>query len=128
MPRSTSACCSPLPRSSSRDGISSRVAGRSPAVLVACVAVAALLLGGAVQLQATRERMYPPAAAIADTPLYLQSGTAMRRLTGSYNALFADVYWIRALQYYGGTKHQLDAAVGLVPTVAEPPPSIAADA
>jgi hypothetical protein len=104
------------------------VVSRSPAALVAGAAVAALLLGGAVQLQALRERRYPPAAAIADTTLYLQSGTAMRRLTGSYQALFADVYWIRALQYYGGTKRQLDAAVGMMPTVAEPPPSIAADA
>jgi tetratricopeptide (TPR) repeat protein len=30
-------------------------------------------------------------------------------LTGAYNSLFADVYWIRAVQYYGGIKLRLDA-------------------
>jgi hypothetical protein len=36
--------------------------------------------------------------------LYVRSGAVMRRLTLSFNTLAADVYWIRALQHYGGTK------------------------
>ena len=101
---------------------------RSPAASFASVALAAVLLGAAVQLQAARERAYPSAAEVSDTALYLQSGSAVRRMTGAYTAVFADLYWIRAIQYYGGTKHRLDAATGLLPTVVEPPPSIAADA
>jgi hypothetical protein len=104
------------------------MAARSPAAVVGCVAAAAVLLGAAVQLQAAREQRYPPREDVEDTALYLQSGSAVRRLTGAYNALFADVYWIRAIQYYGGTKHALDAAAARLPTVAEPPPSLAADA
>ena len=101
---------------------------RSPAVLVATVAAAVVLLGAAVQLQATRERIYPPPAEPEDVALYLQSGPALRRLTGAYTALFADVYWIRAIQYYGGTKHRLEVAATARPVLAEPRPSIAVDA
>ena len=101
---------------------------RSPAAAVATVAVAAVLLGAAVQLQAARERLYPPAAEATDAALYLRSGPALRRLTGAYPTMFADIYWIRAIQYYGSTKHRLDAAVALQPALAEPPPAIAADA
>ena len=32
---------------------------------------------------------------------------AVRRLTRGYNALAADLYWIRAIQYYGGAKRRL---------------------
>ena len=39
--------------------------------------------------------------------MYITSGTALRRLSGAYNALAADVYWIRAIQYYGGAKRRL---------------------
>jgi hypothetical protein len=52
----------------------------------------------------------------------LTSGPALRRLTVSLNALAADVYWIRTLQYYGGAKHKLAALAG----VPEPPPLLAA--
>jgi hypothetical protein len=46
----------------------------------------------------------------------------MRRLTGAYNALAADVYWIRAIQYYGGAKRRLEAR----PRLPEPPPMLVA--
>ena len=41
----------------------------------------------------------------------------------AYSTLAADVYWIRALQYYGGTKRRLAAES---PQLA-PPPALAAD-
>ena len=65
--------------------------------------VAAVLLGGAVQIQAAREARYPPRE---ENPqiLYVQSGSVLRRLAGAYAPLAADVYWIRAIQYYGGHK------------------------
>jgi hypothetical protein len=89
---------------------------RSPFTVVATATLAVVLLAAAVQLQAARERIYPPAPDTEES-LYLKSGVAVRRLTGAYNALFADVYWIRAIQYYGSTKQRLDpkGSLGLVP-------------
>lgn len=70
------------------------------------VLVATMLLGGAAVLQAARERRFPPPPPAEDS-LYLTSGTAVRRLTAGYAALAADLYWIRAIQYYGGVKLEL---------------------
>ncbi len=100
---------------------------RSRAALVSTVALAVVLLAAAVQVQAARERLYPAGDPTEDA-LYLQSGTALRRLTGAYNAVFADIYWIRAIQYYGSTKQRLDLARANQPIVPEPPPALAADA
>jgi hypothetical protein len=46
----------------------------------------------------------------ADRPgvMWIQSAEAMRRLTSGFNAIWADVYWIRAVQYYGDTKLSTD--------------------
>lgn len=89
---------------------------------VAGVAIlAATLVGASVELQALRDRMYPPRA-LDEESLYIQSGPMLRRLTVAYNALAADVYWIRAIQYYGDAKRQLAALAG----VPEPPPMLAA--
>jgi hypothetical protein len=102
------------------------VNSRSPAAVVATVALVGALLGAAVQLQAARERAYPVDEQ-ADIDLYLRSGPALRRMTGAFNVLFADVYWIRAIQYYGSIKLRLDASIGRMPPMPEPPPSLAAD-
>jgi hypothetical protein len=83
--------------------------------------VAALaLLAGAVELQALRDRSYPVSDEAVDA-MYVRSGDTIRRLTGPYTALAADGYWIRAIQYYGGTKRRLQAQ----PRVPEPPPMLA---
>jgi hypothetical protein len=65
--------------------------------------LAAVLLAAAVQIEAAREARYPPRD---ENPqiLYLQSGPVLRRLAGAFAPLAADVYWIRAIQYYGGHK------------------------
>lgn len=68
--------------------------------------MAALLLGGAAAVQAAREQRFPPPPPSEDS-LYVTSGTALRRLTVGYSALAADLYWIRAIQYYGGVKLRL---------------------
>src|ERR1041385_8102567 len=83
--------------------------------------VAGLLLAGAVELQAVRERSYPASLA-DDATLYLRSGTMLQRLTIAYRARASDVYWIRAIQYYGGTKRRLETSVLGPP----PPPLLAA--
>jgi tetratricopeptide (TPR) repeat protein len=66
-------------------------------------ALAAVLLVGAVQIEAAREARYPPRG---ENPqiLYVRSGTVLRRLAGAFAPLAADVYWIRAVQYYGSHK------------------------
>jgi hypothetical protein len=49
--------------------------------------------------------------------LYITSGSMLKRLTIGYTALAADLYWVRALQYYGGAKLHL-AAVSELPASA----------
>jgi hypothetical protein len=83
------------------------VTARTPAAVVAAVTACAVLLVAAVQLQAARERLYP-APPETEESLYLRSGVTLRRLTGAYTTLAADLYWIRTIQYYGGTKNRLD--------------------
>ena len=102
-------------------GLQVAMTSRSSSAVVGAVTLAGVLLTAAVQLQAARERAYP-AAEVSEDSLTLRSATAVRRMTGAYNALFADVYWIRAIQYYGGTKQQLDAVGARQSIVAEPPP------
>ena len=48
----------------------------------------------------------------AEQVLYVQSPEVVRRLALSYEALAADVYWIRALQHFGGSRQQHRAASG----------------
>src|SRR3954447_2761103 len=91
----------------------------------AALALAAVLLAAAAEVQAARERVYAPAAHAELDTVDLRSGTAVRRLTGPYHALFADLYWIRTIQYYGGTKRRLDDMVRGV-LAPEPPPALAA--
>ena len=40
--------------------------------------------------------------------LYVRSGEFMKRAALSYDSLLADVYWIRAVQHFGGTKLSTD--------------------
>ena len=62
------------------------------------------LLGAAsVFVQMTRDRWYhtdKPAEQI----LYVRSPETVRRMALSYDALAADVYWIRAVQHFGGAR------------------------
>src|SRR5947207_8537740 len=87
----------------------------------AAIALAGALLAGAIQVQAARERQYP-APPVDEDAVYVTSGSALRRLSGAYNVLAADVYWIRAIQYYGAAKRRLAGQ----PLAPEPPPMLAA--
>jgi hypothetical protein len=71
---------------------------------VAAGAAAALCLSTAVVLHASQGARYP--APVIDRPdlLYVRSGPAMKRAALGYDGFLADVYWIRALQHFGGER------------------------
>jgi hypothetical protein len=98
---------------------------RSPIAVIVTVTLVAVLLAAAAQLQAARERVYPPKEEAADA-LYIQSAIAMRRLAGAYTALAADLYWIRAIQYYGSGTRTLEQQVARGPIAPAPPASLVA--
>lgn len=62
-----------------------------------------VLAAGSIALQAARDRRYGAAAAEARL-LYLQSPAVADRLALEYDALAADIYWIRAVLHYGGDR------------------------
>lgn len=70
--------------------------------LVLAVALA-VLLAGAVVCEVARDRVYGEPLPERGV-LYIRSAEAVKRMSLSYSAVLADVYWIRALQYYGGTR------------------------
>jgi tetratricopeptide (TPR) repeat protein len=70
---------------------------------VGATAAILLLLAGAVGLQVVRDRRFASVPA-ADEFLYLTSPQVATRLALSYDAIVADVYWMRAIQYFGGNR------------------------
>ena len=72
--------------------------------VAAGVVLAALAFAGAVSLQVVRDRVYPRRHTAARNFMYVRSPAAIRRIVLSFDAVAADVYWIRALQHYGGER------------------------
>jgi hypothetical protein len=70
---------------------------------------AAVLLAMAVALQVARDRVWVPFQP-ASTLLWLHASPAARRLMLGYDALAADVYWIRTVVDYGSTRREADPA------------------
>jgi tetratricopeptide (TPR) repeat protein len=68
------------------------------------IALISGLLAAVVRLQMIRDGSPGLPAVRSDQTLYLRSPEVVRRLALSYDALAADLYWIRAIQHYGGTK------------------------
>src|SRR4029078_13109854 len=81
--------------------ISSRVSGVTRLV-AGCLIIAALMTA-VLALQVVREQRVPQPEAVRQT-LSVSSPAVMTRLALSYDAVFADLYWIRAVQYYGSTR------------------------
>jgi hypothetical protein len=71
---------------------------------LAVVVLAVVAFGAAVSLQIARDRWYPRDDSEREQVLYVRSGAALQRMTLSFDALAADVYWIRAIQNYGGDR------------------------
>src|SRR6185436_8230842 len=88
----------------------------------AMVLLVVVLMAAAARVQAERERRYPP---VMESPesLDIRSGPAVRRLSVAYAPLAADLYWIRALQHYGGIKRELTSG----PMPPGPPAALAAN-
>jgi hypothetical protein len=57
-----------------------------------------------VALQAGRDAAYPARQRASERLLYTRSGTAVKRMALEFDALASDVYWIRAIQHYGGDR------------------------
>ena len=74
------------------------------------IAVLVLLICGVIGLQAVHERNGGVPAASTPNFVYVRSPEAMKRLALSYQSLLADIYWIRAVQHYGGTRLANDPA------------------
>jgi len=70
---------------------------------VVLLTAAALLWGAALALQAFRETHHP-LPPVSSEILYFRGGGAVSRAALGFDAILADVYWIRAIQYFGGTK------------------------
>jgi tetratricopeptide (TPR) repeat protein len=67
-----------------------------------------LLSATVVSLQAYRDRHFR-AAETTQQILYVRSPAVIKRMALSFDALASDLYWIRAIQYYGGTRLSPDA-------------------
>lgn len=59
------------------------------------------LLGVAILVQIGRDRAFSREAPVSESVLYLRSPQAVKRLVLGFDALAADVYWIRTIQHYG---------------------------
>jgi hypothetical protein len=68
------------------------------------IVAAIVCLAAAIALQAGRDRAFPPREAATAQLLYVRSPEALKRLALGFDALAADVYWIRAIQNYGGDR------------------------
>src|SRR6266545_7291210 len=71
------------------------------------LAVAALLVV-ATGVQVARDRRFATDKPAEQQLLYVQSPAVMKRLTLSYAGLASDVYWIRAIQYFGSMRQAGD--------------------
>jgi hypothetical protein len=75
---------------------------------IAGIALALAAFGAAVGLQIVRDQIYPREQLQNRALLYVRSPAAVRRVALSFDALAADLYWIRALQHYGGDRLSRD--------------------
>ena len=69
----------------------------------------AALVAAFVSVEVWRDRVYGEPAP-GDSVLYIRSGEAVRRMSLSFTPLVADIYWIRAVQYFGGTRLKTSSA------------------
>jgi hypothetical protein len=71
---------------------------------VLAIVAALAALAGAGGLQVARDRQYATDTRETERLLYIRSGETARRAALAFQAIAADVYWIRAIQHYGGDR------------------------
>ena len=69
------------------------------------VAAAVLLLSMAGGMGALYAIDHTPRRSVAQEALYVSSSKVLRRLSLGYTGLLADIYWTRAVQYFGEQHH-----------------------
>src|SRR5438477_7622769 len=79
-------------------------------LLIGCLAVSVLLLR-----QVDRMRT----GATLEEVLYVPSPKTLKRLSLGYEGLMADIYWTRAVQYFGRKHHQHSKHYDLLATLLE---------
>jgi len=72
-------------------------------VNLVALAVLSFSMAGAIATLYTIDRT--PRASVAQEALYLRSSKVLRRLSLGYTGLLADIYWTRAVQYFGQQHH-----------------------
>lgn len=77
-----------------------------PLAWAALVALFAAILG--LQLVQAHQQPLGVPAGVSTNLLYIRSRDLARRASLSFHALVADVYWIRTVQHYGGTRLSTD--------------------
>jgi tetratricopeptide (TPR) repeat protein len=90
--------------------------------IVAAVGAIVVLFAAAVWLQMLRDNHYSLAASQEETLYLTQRATS--RVVFAQRSLASDLYWIRAIQYYGGHTKSAKASIE---DALEPPPAIAAN-
>src|SRR5688572_2310025 len=68
------------------------------------LSAATCVLIAAVVLHVGRERWFQLGEVQAQPLLHVRSPEALRRMALEFDAVAADVYWIRAIQHYGGQR------------------------
>jgi hypothetical protein len=68
----------------------------------------AILLGVSTAVQIVRDQSFRTDKP-AEQVLYVQSPDVVKRLTPTFTGLAADVYWIRAVQFFGGVRQSTEA-------------------
>ena len=79
-------------------------------LLVGCMLAAVVLLRRVDQMRTT---------ATLDEVLYITSPKALKRLSLGYEGLMAEIYWTRAVQYFGGKHYQHSQHYDLLATLLE---------
>src|SRR5690242_19054981 len=85
---------------------------RSRQVTVVFSVLLALCLGGSVLL--LRRLDQARKGATLEEVLYISSPKALKRLSLGYDGLLADIYWTRAVQYFGGQHVQSASQLNLL--------------
>src|ERR1039458_10001905 len=72
-------------------------------VNLVALAVLSFSMAGAIATLCAIDRT--PRGSVAQEALYLRSSKVLRRLSLGYTGLLADIYWTRAVQYFGQQHH-----------------------